>query len=167
MQFSNIKISCSLIYRAFTTIFCSVCLIYQFSQLLSKYQSGKTVVNIDVKRELYENLPAITVCLPQIVSFEALANYSQEYREDYEFVKEWLSEKYLCNPTLYKEIDSKLTTLFINAHKSLLNFMPNENFFQLIIDNLSLPYDEQYLSVEINGNLQGNIDKMKNVTVKY
>ena len=45
------------IFRALSTIFCTTGLLYQSCQLLSQYMSGKSVVNIEVKRETYSHLP--------------------------------------------------------------------------------------------------------------
>ena len=117
--------------------------------------SGKTVVNIELKRELFENLPSITVCLPQIVLFESLAKYREEYQKDYEYFNEMLSEKYLSNSSLYNEIKSNLTIIYLKGIRSVAEFMSNEDFFHFVIDNLSLPYDNRVLSVHIHGNLQG------------
>ena len=80
-------------------LFCSIFLVYQFSQLSSQYMSGKTVVNIEVNRELYENLPAITLCLPQIFLLEKLAKYDQEYQNYYYNYDEMLSEENISNST--------------------------------------------------------------------
>ena len=49
--------------------------------------SGNTVVNVVVKQEVYENLPAFTFCFPQILSFESVANYDEDYKQYYEDYK--------------------------------------------------------------------------------
>ena len=142
------------LFKVLSSLFCSTFLLYQFSQLLAQYISGKTVVNIEVKREIYENLPAITICLPQIVLIEALANYNQDYQIDYENYNVMLSKKYFSNLTLYNKIKQNLTDVFSKGILFLLNNMNHKEFFD-IIENISLPYDQQYLNLNIDGNLQG------------
>ena len=70
-------ITISNVYKLLSIIICSVCLLYQCNQLLLQYSSGKTVVNIEIKRQSYESLPAITLCYPQIVSIKLIKNYCQ------------------------------------------------------------------------------------------
>ena len=72
------------IFRVLSTILCTTGLLYQSCQLLSQYMSGKSVVNIEVKREMYSHLPAITICYPEMVSMELAADYSDVYRHYYE-----------------------------------------------------------------------------------
>ena len=155
MDFSNLFLSFSSLYKIISSLFCSIFLLYQIIELFSQFLSGKTVVNIELKREIYENLPAITLCLPQIVSLEALAKYNPDYQRDYNISNEMLSQKYLMNTTLYNEIKPNLTKIYRGLFMSLFKFISNEDFFQIVIDNLSLPYDVEVLSVEVRGKLQG------------
>ena len=70
------------------------------SQFYETHMSGKTVVNIEVKREVYENLPAISVCLPQTIFLKDLAKHRPEYQKDYEISRIFMRRKFLSNSTL-------------------------------------------------------------------
>ena len=117
--------------------------------------SGKFVVNIEVRRELYENLPAITVCLPQIISLERLGNFNQKYYQDYLDYNEMLSQENILNFTKYNENKQNLTNIYWKVHELFGHYSKYKNFFEVIIDNISLPYDEELIFVIIEGNLLG------------
>ena len=131
------KIEPRIIFRVLSTILCTTGLLYQSCQLLSQYMSGKSVVNIEVKREVDSNLPAITICYPQMISMELAANYSNLYRHYYKKYKE-LIELVDSNTTkynMYKENMTKFHSDFIR------NFRLNiEEYMKIVVNNLSLPF---------------------------
>src|SRR5690349_8679173 len=53
--------------KTFSIIFWSFCFVYQSSQLITIYISGKTVVENRVERFKYSQIPAITICLPTFI----------------------------------------------------------------------------------------------------
>ena len=146
------KIKPRIIFRVLSTILCTTGLLYQSCQLLSQYMSGKSVVNIEVKREVLSNLPAITICYPEMVSMESAANYSDLYRHYYEKYKEVI-KLVKWNRTLYdihKENMTKIHFDFIN------NFAFHiQQYMKIVINNVSLPfkYKRTRFVVTKNGSL--------------
>src|SRR5882724_6000840 len=54
-------------------------LIYQTSQLVSQYMKRQTVVNIKLEENIkYNKIPSITICFPQMISMESMA---QKYKD--------------------------------------------------------------------------------------
>ena len=159
MDFVNSFLSISSLYKIFSSFFCSIFLVYQSSELLTEYMNGKTVDNIEVKRELYENLPAITLCLSQIISMEKLANFDQEYQQDFLDNNEILSTKYFINSNEYYKIMPKLNEIYGKAYYYFRLHFNNRDFLNIIIDNISLPYDKPYMTVKIEGNFHGKFSK--------
>ena len=68
-----------------TSILCGFGLIYQSSQLITEFMTGKTLVQITIGRVFNETLPAITVCVPYFISLERLAeidpNINNQFKE--------------------------------------------------------------------------------------
>ena len=135
----NSFVTFSFLYKFLSSLFCSIFLIYQFSDLLSQYMSGKTVVNIEVKRELYENLPAITLCLPQIVSMERHAKFNPQFQQDYHNYHKTMSKENLLNASKYNDIKPELTEIYWNAYNSVGLYYTYDDFLDLVINNISLP----------------------------
>ena len=154
MKKFNINLKLSLIYKLLSTLFCSMGLLYQFSQQLSQYFSDKTVVNIEIKRELYDNFPAITLCFPGLVSFESIANYDQQYQQDYEYYQQ-LMKTYYVNSSLYDESNINITFAYVKAYSIINKILYEPNFLHLVIDNLSIPYSQNNLLMSIEGTLPG------------
>ena len=71
--------------------------------------SGKIVVNIEV----YENLPAITLCLPLIVLLEKFVNSKPEHQQEYHNYTQMLNIENIENSTKYNEIKPKLMGIYI------------------------------------------------------
>ena len=156
MKKIKINLKFSFIYKLLSTLFCSLGLLFQCSQLLTQYFGNKTVVNIEVKRELYENLPAITVCIPRIVSIELVANYDQQYQQYYTYYQQ-LIKPYSENSTLYEKNENNITITFHNARQILNHILYEPNFLDIVIDNLSIPYAQDRLGLTIDGTLPGII----------
>ena len=147
-------LSLSSLYKLLSSIFCSIGLLYQCSQLLSEYLTGKTVVNIEVKRELYENLPAITFCIPSILSIESVAKYDQQYQTNYEFYQK-LIKLYNINSTLYAKRKNNITDAYLKIDQIYNKIFYEPNFLDIVIDNLSIPYAQDRLRLTIFGTLPG------------
>ena len=153
------KMKLRIIFRVLSTILCITGLLYQSCQLLSQYMSGKSVVNIEVKREMYSHLPAITICYPEMVSMESGANYSDLYLHYYEKYKE-LIEITKRNSTIYdiysyKENINKIYYQFINNFLLRMNY---DEYMKIVINNVSLPfkYERTRSIFTMNGTLYEN-----------
>ena len=82
------KITLRLLFRVCSIIFCTTGLIYQSSQLLTQYLSGKTYASIKIGRIFNDTLPSITVCSNNFFSASKLSGFDTkldklfiEYRE--------------------------------------------------------------------------------------
>ena len=138
IEYGSMKIKPRIIFRLFSTIFCASGLLYQCFQLLSQYLSGKSVVNVEVKRELYPSLPAITLCYPEMVSMELAANYSDIYRHYYERYKD-IIDMIDENRTKYEMFEENITKLY-KAFVKRLQREDQPEMIKTIFNNLSLPY---------------------------
>ena len=148
------KIKFKKIFCVISSIVCVSGLLFQSSQLFSQYMSGKSVVNIEVKRELYANLPAITICYPEIVSMELAANYSDIYRHYYEKYKQ-IFELAKTNSKLYGLFEKNMTSLF-KGFKSRLNNEEMDQLFRIVTNNISLPYKQgnnSFINISMKGGL--------------
>ena len=154
MKKIKINLKFSFIYKLLSTLFCSIGLLYQCSQLLTQYFGNKTVVNIEVKRELYENLPAITFCIPSILSIESVANYDQQYQQNYEFYQKQI-KPYHVNSTLYDKSKNNITYAYRIIDQIYNKILYEPNFLDIVIDNLSIPYAQDRLGLTIDGTLPG------------
>ena len=154
MKKIKINLKFSFIYKLLSTLFCSIGLLYQCSQLLTQYFGNKTVVNIEVKRELYENLPAITFCFPSILSIESVAKYDQQYQQNYEFYQKQI-KSYHINSTLYDKSKNNITYAYRIIDQIYNKILYEPNFLDIVIDNLSIPYAQDRLGLTIDGTLPG------------
>ena len=71
------------ILRLFCLIFTSIGFIYQSLQILTPYISGKTYAEYEFVMKSVTKLPAITVCLPELISFENVALNYPQWRNHY------------------------------------------------------------------------------------
>ena len=49
-------------------LICSVGLMLQMSKLIEQYVQFNTIVNEDYESSRYKSLPAVTICLPKVLS---------------------------------------------------------------------------------------------------
>ena len=149
---ANFIIQPRIIFRVLSAIFCVSGLLYQSCQLISQYMSGKSVVNIEVKREINANLPAITICYPEIFSMEMIANFNQTYRDNYEKYKEMIDIS-IWNRTLYDKYKDNMTRLYSKFQYQNYLYQENYTFIKAIMNNMSLTFKNVYdqMTYDING----------------
>ena len=141
-----------IIFRALSTILCAIGLLYQSCQLLYQYLSGKSVVNIEVRHEINANLPAITICYPEMISMQMAANYSDTYRGNFEIYKN-LIKVVKNNATKYEELKNNMT----NLHQAFKDrFYSIEN-----IDNYLDKFFKMSLPFKYYNHLYGMNENMK------
>ena len=141
-------LKCSFICKIISSLICSAGLIYQLSQLFSQYLSGKTVVNVEVKKEINDNFPAFTICFPFAYSMQSLDNYHEDYEQDYQaynsMAKEILDideQKYFqYKQDIYEYYQSNLTLIYNNVFRISSKKLYDKNYLYSIIDNMSIPY---------------------------
>ena len=141
-------------YKVLSTLFCLVGLLYQTSKLWSQYMFGKTVVNIEVKRQLYDNFPAITVCFKNMLSFESLANYSTKYLQYY-YEYEEIVKIIEINKNLYQPYMSNLTFHYQKTLQFFHSIPNNSDVIDIFIDKLTIPYQIKYFQLIIDGTFRG------------
>ena len=100
--------------------------------------SGKSVVNIEVKREINANLPAITICYPEIISMESAANESDILRDLY-LKYEQMIDNSKWNNTLYETYKEKMTNLYW-GFKQHIPFKTYDEYIKKVMTNMSLPF---------------------------
>ena len=119
----------------------SICFVYQSSQFVSIYFSGKTVVENRIERLKYSQIPAITVCLPTFFDVDKFSEYlkgsnKQGHRQLYKkyldynktTLNEWNNETELILSSLWDKYHNlykkehkvfRLIDLFNNASTSM------------------------------------------------
>ena len=65
-------------------LFCSVGFILQMYMLIWQYIQFKTVVNVDYESSKYQSLPAVTICLPKLLSMKKVVEYFQRFNSSSE-----------------------------------------------------------------------------------
>ena len=70
------KITIRLLFKICSIIFCTTGLIFQSSQLLNQYLSGRTYASIKIGQIFNDTLPAITVCSHNFFSPSKLAGFN-------------------------------------------------------------------------------------------
>ena len=140
------NLNISFIFKIISSMICSAGLIYQLEQLFSQYLSGKTVANVEVKKEINDNFPSFTVCFPLIFSLEAFANYFYDFKQQYEIYErmiEEIEEVHLVEikENVYDNYKSNLTSIYQEIGDiSKIRKLRIHNYHDVIIDNLSIPY---------------------------
>ena len=129
-----------LLLRIFSTIFCTTGLLYQSCQLLSQYMSGKSVVSIEVKREIHSHLPGITVCYPRMLSMEMVLNYREDFQIYINRTQE-LMKKAIKDRRLHEDLFRYLDNVYGDLEMKLQQLIFTQpKFVNVVIDNLSLPF---------------------------
>ena len=134
------------------TLFCVCGFVYQVYLIFNKYMLGKTVVNLELKLLKDQPLPAITICIPYVLSISNLTklnNFNPEYYQDYiNLVKESNINK------TFKEIGKRnLLTMYIE--------MMNNNFDK--IENLDKLFELSISHGSINIKSLKGINKTQNL----
>ena len=93
--------------------------IYQVYLISSQYMLGKTVVNIDVKRLKSQPLPAITVCIPRLLSIQKLSKLSEYNQVIYQDYMKLINED-IDNKSITNEIQQNLRRIYNNITKDNL-----------------------------------------------
>ena len=139
------------IFSYASKLLCLFGLIYQTSDLLDAYLQGKTVVNIEIERQINTTLPAITICYPYSISFEKIGQLNEVYQERY--------EAFLGHSKNFTFLPKKIwhEAIWQKNMKDIYNELVKDVFKR--INNLSLDVNQVFVNCSIdNENEQG--DKM-------
>ena len=141
----------------------SLCgLIYQVQIIYVKFMSGKTIARIEINRQYNQNLPTITLCLPELFSMERAAQFEPgliQVNEIYQDLLEISSEKAF---ELYQE------TFKNYSEKELKN---NGLDMNVLFNNLSIIYKvlngDPWLQFELYGYIsKENVPSDLNVQIR-
>ena len=137
--------------KAIYSLLCSSGLIYQLYLLIFQYMSGKTVVNLKLKRIEQVHLPAITICFPRGISLEKAARF----RED-------LSQVFKNYTDAIRVISDKLRPLN-NSERFELEANITQMYYKIINDRnfKSLPVYELFNQYSVSF-----IDEQKTALIK-
>ena len=135
------KFKAKIVANILWTLFCLLGLLYQSIQLLTQYTSGNTVVNVEVKREVYENLPAFTFCFPYILSLESTVNFDDSYDRKQYYEEYWkIIKEIKTNDTLHGHYKFKMNFIYSQSDTIYHKYFYKPEFADFVMNNLSLPY---------------------------
>ena len=149
----------------FTTwVVCLSFLSFQSWQIFSQFSKGNIVTNIMFVTSMPDTLPAITVCMDEIFSFEKVAKRLPEYDEVFNQYKQFLAK---TSKLKEKEVGATETNENNNFYKQyyyifyeisdILQENDPDNIFEQhfidVFDNLTLPYTRSNIDVSIDGNI--------------
>ena len=147
----KVKSNFKMTLRIVAFLICMIGFLYQISQLMSIYLSGKTSVDNRVERLKHSELPAITVCLPTFVSMgkfvEHLLKHStnetlRQLYEDYhnfetQETNDQTEEKHLI---IFRNLTH---SIFLDLNVSLLNIFENIGHTLNLTVHYSIALNEQ------------------------
>ena len=120
--------------------------LYQTSELLSVYLSGKTSVDNRVERLKHSELPAITVCLPTFVSMDKFAEHllknstNQTLRQTYDDYQNFIKTTNKQSNEQANSSQNKFWKLFVKDTFLDLNVTMAEVFDKISVDSLNLSH---------------------------
>ena len=119
-------------------IICIVGFVYQVYLILHQYMLGKTVVNIDVKRLKAQPLPAITVCIPALLSISKLSKWNEQNKGFHQNHMK-IVEEITANKTIKEKLRKDLKIMYQNTLNKNLGKIVNLNqLFELSPTNDSI-----------------------------
>ena len=122
-------------------LFCISGFVYQVYLIFNKYMLGKTVVNLEVKLLNNQPLPAITICIPYVLSISnlpKLKNFNPKFYQDYiDLVKESK-----INKTFTGEMKPFLFTKYLDMVNNNFDKIENmDKLFELGISHNSINFE--------------------------
>ena len=119
-------------FRVFAWILCLSGFLYQTSQLVSLFFSGKTIAENRVEKLKFTKLPAITICLPFFMSFQRFSETYPQYQQLYKNYTH-LVKRNKWDKQDYSNYDQFFET-FLKAYKD--EQVPIGKMFELAINYL-------------------------------
>ena len=118
-------------------VVCNVGLFYQTFILLKDFYEGKTMVNVRIGRIYNETLPAITICYPELISFEKVTKFNEEWQDHY---KSYISLIKKLNSSLLSKDDQLMLEFHHKYYRNITkNFAYDYTLNDLtMFDNLSI-----------------------------
>ena len=147
-----------MLFEITLSLFCLIGLIVQTSDLLDQYLSGRTVVNIRLKRLQNEKIPSFTICYPCYMSMAKAAEVGKQFKEQFEKYKQFLDLN-SRDPNEYNEQNNKiLENMYYNVYNTIAIKKTDTMPVLQLFDRLSLPFNRtinetvrQSIEVEAHG----------------
>ena len=139
-------------FKIYSTIICSLCLLYQTSLIVEQYLKFNSVINIKFTPNVINSLPAITICYNRLYSFEKLVHRYPQYQDIYHNYTKFFNQfQYYYSKESEKEnftkfLDQEVGIYFkkyyeIINEKELYNLYDRNGVnFQDVFYNLTLSY---------------------------
>ena len=110
-------------------LICSVGFVLQMYMLIMQYREYKTVVNTDYESSAYHSIPAITICLPKLLSMKRVVEYFQRDNSSSE-----QSEKVTKAYEMYQAALVNFSSIQNNnmTRKEFMNSIYRDNFESLV-----------------------------------
>ena len=118
-------------FRVFAWILCLSGFLYQTSQLVSLFFSGKTIAENRVEKLKFTKLPAIAICLPFFMSFQKFAQIYPKYYDLYKAYTDHVKANKWEKPSNDKYF--KLFNAFETAYRT--EHVPFGKMFETAIEN--------------------------------
>ena len=133
MDTSLAKINLKIIIKYSITAIFIICFIYQTTELMSEYMSGRTVINIKYGRESNESIPGITICYPCYLSMEGAIQLNPKLGSVFRDYKTLNND----NVSLKNSQADKLNKLYLEIYENITN---SHSIFDLM-DKFSIPFN--------------------------
>ena len=149
------------IYKIASTLFCVAGLTYHLSELFYGYWLDKTIVNVNVQRNRMDHLPSITICYPNLFSFEKLAQIDTDFKELYKSYQEKL-ESYHDSTNITKEAQNELRNIYQQAIELVFYKLFKKTIdFKEIIKNQTIDFKSKHgkplFSIYFHGDIDNTI----------
>ena len=153
------KISFKFIFKLISFIICLIGLLYQSSELLTQYLSGKTYASIKFGMIFNDTLPAITVCYPFFFSGSKLSGFDQELDRIHE---EYMVSFKLRNEMYNHELETILGSIGHKIEQFYIKISMKKSLSINEIFNYTQPFKfdgHNMITVKLVGNVDSIIEK--------
>ena len=158
------KLGIRLLFKMFSFIFCATGLLYQSSQLLSQYLSGKTYASIKIGKIFNDTLPALTICSFNFFSASKLSGFNPDldklHEEYFEASKSWSGNYY------DSWLEQNLSSVRSKIGEHYFKITMNKSLAIIEIFNFTLPFNFDGNNL-INIKLVGKVDYNINNDMKF
>ena len=143
-------------------LICSVGFVLQMYMLIWQYTQFKTVVNLDYESSKYQSIPAITICLPKLLSMKRVVEYFQRDNSSSEQSDKVTKAYELYQTALvdFSSIENNNMTRkeFMNSiyKDNFESLIPNLTIMQLYEMSIPIPNDNYFLVLGTKINQDGS-----------
>ena len=154
------KLGIQLLFKIFSIIFCTTGLLYQSSQLLSQYLSGKTYASIKIGKIFNDTLPALTFCSFNFFSASKLSGFHHDLDQLHE---EYFEISKLRSDNGYdSELELNISRIRNKIEEYYVKITMNKSLAIMEIFNFTQPFNfdgHNLINIKLVGKLGLNINK--------